>query len=237
MNVGRPHPAVPRRPLRGCHVFLAASIPDRKRWAGDFDPLEITDAVVVSVSAIWTAGGKILSGGHPAITPLLLRVARGFRRTAEENQASPSDPLVTVYQSRLYEHLVPAETRSLEATRLGRLKFVPAHPGDAPEHGKNTASLELMRNAMLAPENDPVFAIFIGGMEGIRDEYDKYRHGYRNRPVYAIGAPGGEARRIAMELAESRREPGIDRLELLRSAEYGALMDGILANVAARMNN
>jgi len=235
VSVGRPHPA-PRRPLRGHHVFLSASIPDRKRWTGDFDPLEITDAVVMSASAIWTAGGKILSGGHPAITPLLLRVARNFHRTAEENQATPGDPLVTVYQSLLYQHLVPEETKRLETAGLGRLKFIEAQPGDDPQHGRNTASLELMRDAMLAPENDPVLAIFIGGMEGIRDEYDKYGRSYEKRPVYPIGAPGGEARTLAKELLDAEPDRRILRTELLNSAEYGALMDDILADAAAGMD-
>jgi hypothetical protein len=44
-------------------VFLSASIPDGRRWEGEFDPLEITDAVIARITAMWTAGGKILCGG------------------------------------------------------------------------------------------------------------------------------------------------------------------------------
>jgi hypothetical protein len=232
LSTGRPGRAA-RRPLGGRRVFLSSSIPVRG-WQGDYEPLEITDAVVACVSAIWIAGGKILYGGHPAIAPLLLSVAQDFRPEAEENQASAEDPLVTVYQSSLYESLIPAETRHLEAARLGRIRFIPAAPGELPERGRNLASLDLMRQAMLARENDPAFALFIGGMEGIVDEYRQFRTQFPGRPVYPIGAPGGEARKLAADLGN---EPYrlVNRTALLHSAEYGTLIDDILADAIARI--
>jgi hypothetical protein len=232
LSTGRPDPA-PRRPLGGRRVFLSASIPGPD-WPGNHDPLEITDAVVACVSAIWIAGGKILCGGHPAITPLLLSVAQDFRPEAEENQVSAEDPLVTVYQSSLYESLIPPETRRLEATGLGRIKFTQATPGDLPQRGRNQASLNRMREDMLATDNDPAFAVFIGGMEGIVDEYEQFRTRFQRRPVYPIGAPGGEARKLAADL-ESEPYPPMLRGALLHSAEYGTLMDDILADAIARI--
>jgi hypothetical protein len=222
------------RPLSGRRAFLSASIPDRNQWQGEFDPLEITDAVIACVSAIWTAGGKILCGGHPAITPLLLRVAHDFKST-DRGRNPEREPLVTVYQSELYRQLVPAETRHLEAEGLGRLEFVPAEPGDRPRRPENERSLERMRAAMLAKENDPAFAVFIGGMDGIRKEYDKFHGQYEGRPVYAFGAPGGEARELAAEFTRNQEYRRVNRGDLLQSAEYGALMDDVLADVVTRM--
>ena len=87
MITRRPDQAT-RRPLGGRRGLPSSSIPVRG-WQGDYEPLEITNAVVACVSAIWIAGGKILYGGHPAIAPLLLSVAQDFRLEAEENQALP----------------------------------------------------------------------------------------------------------------------------------------------------
>jgi hypothetical protein len=39
-------------------------------------------------------------------------------------------------------------------------------------------------------------AVFVGGMEGIRTEYRKFRGQFGERPVYAFGVPGGEAREL-----------------------------------------
>ena len=233
MSNGQPDQGHPR-PLSGRRVFLSASIPG-KDWTGEYDPLEITDAVIACVSALWTAGGRILCGGHPAITPLLLRVAHDFRSVAETNHASGEDPLVTIYQSTLYEGMIPQQTLSLQATGLGRITFVPAVPGDTPDHGRNAASLDRMRQAMLARENDPAFAIFIGGMEGITAEFNDYQTLYQGRPVYPVGAPGGEARRLAAERVQAEPYLLVTRTALLHSAEYGALMDDILADAITRI--
>jgi hypothetical protein len=226
--------AARERPLDGKRAFLSASIPDLRVWDGEFDALEITDAVLACVSAIWAAGGTILCGGHPAITPLLLRVAHDFEPAAAARHPD-SGPLVTVFQSELYEDLIPWETRRLQAEGLGQLEFVPAAPGDRAKKGENENSLRLMREAMLAKANDPAFAVFIGGMDGIRKEYDQFRERYEGRPVYAFGAPGGEARQLAAEFAGNPAYARVSGRNLLRSAEYGALMDDVLADAVTRI--
>ena len=234
MSTGQPDPAA-RRPLRGRRVFLSASIP-RPDWTGErFDPLEITDAVVACAPTLWLAGGRILCGGHPAITPLLLRVAQDFRPVAESDQVPGPEPLVTIYQSELYRDKIPEQTLRLQAAGLGRIVFVPAAPGDSPERQHNAASLAVMRGAMLAKENDPAFAIFIGGMEGIDAEFDEYRRQYPDRPVYAIGASGGMARRIAARLMRDEPFRLVRPEDLLNSAQYSTLMDDILADAVDRI--
>lgn len=234
MSTGQPDPG-PSRPLAGRRVFLSASIPDRETWRGkyDWDPLEITDAVVAGVAAIWTEGGKILYGGHPAISPLLLRVAQDFRPEADES--ADGEPLVTVYQSSLYQDRIPEETLNLQAAGLGRIRFIEAVPGDSPRRGQNTASLLRMRMEMLSPQNDPAFAIFIGGMDGIEVEYRAYRERFPGRPVYPIGAPGGVARELADTVQGSPEYVRVDPEALRESAEYGALMDDILADAITRI--
>src|ERR1700693_809851 len=91
--------------LHGQHVLLSASIPDKSYQDQEYDPLEITEAVVAATRSILSAGGRLLFGAHPAISPLVLRVARDFKRLDDS-----TDPRVIVYQSALYENQIPEAT-------------------------------------------------------------------------------------------------------------------------------
>lgn len=56
-------------------LFVSASIPDPERWDGEFDALEITDAIVSLTRIFLTAGWRLVTAAHPTIAPLLLYVA------------------------------------------------------------------------------------------------------------------------------------------------------------------
>ncbi len=62
-------------------------------------------------------------------------------------------------------------------------------------------------------ETQPSAAIFIGGMAGIRTEFDLFRGEFPDRPVYVLGRPGGEASSIASTvdtpLANELRSGGV----------------------------
>lgn len=165
-------------------IFLSGSIPDPDRWEGAFDPLEITDAVVTFARACLTSNYRIVTAAHPTLAPLLLYVAAEF---------PPSDePSIVVYQSLLFGNVLPTETRRFEAEGVGQLVWTDAHDGDRPEPGCWDASLKLMRGRMLR-ETDPQGAVFVGGMEGIRSEFDMFSTLHHDRPMLAVRRPGGEA--------------------------------------------
>lgn len=169
-------------------IFLSGSIPDPTRWEGEFDPLEITDAVVTFARACLTENFRIVTAAHPTLAPLLLYVAAEFPPSAE--------PLVLIYQSLLFDNVLPTATRRFEAAGVGTLVWTEAHEGDHPEPGKWESSLEIMRAQMLE-EADPDGAVFIGGMEGIRTEYALFGDRFPGRPMCAIKRPGGEAARLS----------------------------------------
>lgn len=177
------------QPLLGAAVFLSASIPDPHRWNGEFDPLEITDAVVAIGRAVLSAGGLLVTAAHPTIAPLLLYVASELP-TADE-------PRVTVYQSAVFESVMPEETRRFAAERIGTLITTERLNDEPPDPTLAPASLALMRTQMLT-ETNPAAAVFIGGMSGIPDERQRFMELHPGRPTYAIGNPGGEARGLAL---------------------------------------
>lgn len=203
-------------PDDGRAVFVSASIPDPRRWSGAFDPLEITDAVVALARTFLTAGWRLVTAAHPTIAPLLLYVAAELPGENRER--------VIVYQSDLFESVLPTATRRFEAEGIGTLVWTPAAPNDQPEPGKWDESLSVMRRQMLETTS-PSAALFVGGMEGIPAEFNLFSELYPERPVYALGAPGGAARDVAQRIQTRLRN------ELLESNVYPSLWTAVLEDL------
>lgn len=172
-------------------VFLSASIPDPNAWTGTFSAPDITDAVVAFARVFLTAGVRLVSAAHPTIAPLLLYVAAEIEPRQTER--------VVIYQSQLFEDVLPPVTRRFEADEIGQIIWTEARDGNPRVRETWGPSLDLMRRRMLN-ETEPRAAVFIGGMDGIQTEYELFQELFPDRPTYAVGAPGGEARRISQQL-------------------------------------
>ncbi len=235
--------------LHGNIVFLSASFPSRERNAHFFetaDPDEITQALVATCRAVFAAGGRVVFGGHPSVTPLVMMVAEEYlpegiedRRTLRTNGRA----VVVAYQSDSFRAATSESTRNLEEWGLGNLRWVEGGGDDEPRftskgtlvHGSADLALQAMREQMLS-ETKPVAAIFIGGMEGIHDEAATFRRLCERRPLYFIGAPGGAARELAQkEPVEFTAASGLSPNELLTARTYPALAQRIVLDIAARL--
>jgi hypothetical protein len=212
---------LPSETLHDVKIFLGGSIPNPERWNGHFDAREITDATVAAARAILTAGGVLVTGAHPTIAPLLLYVAAEFPR-------NPIHPRVLIYQSALFESVMPKETRRFQEEGIGSLYITDAVPGDRPAPGLWDASLEVMRRRMFSDTN-PRAGIFIGGMD-IRAEFDLLR---QRKPVvwtYSLARPGGEAANLVQFAPESIRPLLID------SRVYPTIFRRVVDDLASRLS-
>lgn len=162
-------------------IFLSASIPvvGRGNFHETADPFLIQSAVREFVTA---ALGRrlIVWGGHPAITPMVWAVC--------EDLGVDYARAVCLYQSRFFEDRFPEENE-----RFRNVEYVDAVPGE------EKASLRRMREVMLSRE-DLDAAVFIGGMEGIFDEYKLFTGFHPEARVLAVPSPGGAARQLAEDL-------------------------------------
>ncbi|MGE8670235.1 MAG: hypothetical protein ACN6PM_21040 [Achromobacter mucicolens] len=169
-------------------IFLSASIPVQGR--GDFfesaDPFLIQFAVR-ELLAVCLGRRRIVWGGHPAITPMVWAVCESL----DVSYAAA----VRLYQSKFFSEWFPEENR-----RFGNVKFTPAVIGD------RTGSLDLLRRTMLAEPFEA--AVFIGGMDGIFDEYNIFREFHPDAKIVTVSAPGGAAMQLARRLRQ--RNSGID---------------------------
>ena len=162
------------------NIFLSASFPSGPRGEifQPFDPAEIADAVTALVRAVLTYNGRLVFGGHPTITPLVLFVASEHRVT----------DAVDIYQSRFFADVIPVETGRLATAGFGRIQWVA-------RRASLESSLREMRTAMIGG-SDPLTGVFVGGMEGIVEEWELFAEAYPDRPRMAFLAPGGAARRL-----------------------------------------
>jgi hypothetical protein len=159
-------------------IFLSASVPvpGRDNYYENSDPFLIQTAVREFVTAV-LGRRLIIWGGHPAITPMVWAVCEDLGVSFAKS--------VVLYQSKFFSELFPEENR-----RFGNVIYVDAIPGD------RNASLLQMRQKMLS-RDDLSAAVFIGGMEGVLEEYRIFSEFHPGLKTLAIPAPGGAARELA----------------------------------------
>jgi hypothetical protein len=131
---------------------------------------------------------------------------------------------IITYQSDLFEDVLPPATRRFQDEKIGRFVWTSAAPNERPEPGHWHESLAIMRREMIE-QSSPSAAVFVGGMEGIRDEFALFSELCPRAPTYPIGRPGGEARTLA---AASDLPIHAD---LLESAVYPALWRHVVADL------
>jgi hypothetical protein len=182
-------------------IFLSASFPSGERGERfkPYDPAAISAAVRALARAILLADGRIVFGAHPTISPVILLAAGEFE----------VEGAIDIYQSAYFADQIPEET-----LRLVELGYGAVHMIDADPAGDLRLSLELMRRAMLS-EHDVAAGIFVGGMEGIRDEYDLLAELQPDAARLPLIAPGGAARELSLGA-----DPVSQRLETVLGDEH-----------------
>lgn len=196
------------RDLAGARIFVSASFPSGPRGEAfrPYDSAAVAEAVTAVTHAVLLSGGRLVFGAHPTVSPLVLLVARELRRPE----------VIEIYQSEWFEDRVPQETLNLAEEGFGVLRWTPAVPGD--DADDVTPSLHRMRDEMFG-DGPLAAAIFVGGMEGIFDEYDRLAAHQPSTPRLPLLAPGGAARRL-----EPSTDPIAERLgPVLGSSRYPSL--------------
>lgn len=190
------------------NVFLSASVPIPR--SGDERHFETADTVLIRDAvrslAVYLAGkGKVVFGGHPAITPLLVR-------TAETVRGIDAD-ILRLYQSNFFAGRFPPENQKVKDAI-----YIEAE-------GNLYDSLARMRRTMIE-DTSICAAIFIGGMQGVLDEYQLFRQLRPTLPCLPIGSTGGAA--LELWKAYHANEP-----HLLKELTYTTLYRRHLVNLEA----
>ncbi|MBK5961286.1 hypothetical protein CCR97_24215 [Rhodoplanes elegans] len=169
-------------------IFLSASVPDPKR-SPKFAETADTVAINAAVSALVyvTLGRRLLVwGGHPAITPMICVVA--------EDIGVDYGSWVKLYQSLYFKDEFPEDN-----ARFQNVSYVDEVPGD------REGSLRRMREKMFSDFKFSA-AVFIGGMQGIIDEYELFKRLQPDACVFSVASTGGAALGLPVPNGEIGRD-------------------------------
>jgi hypothetical protein len=156
-------------------IFLSASIPypDRdKKFYETADIVAIRDAVR-ALATVVIPNAHLVWGGHPSITPLIRFVMKKMNVDLKQH--------VTLYQSLFFENKFPDDNFAFENIIL------------TPKALSLNESLAIMRKSLIL-DNNFIAGIFIGGMEGIIDEFELFVKTHPNALVLPIASTGAAAK-------------------------------------------
>lgn len=189
--------------LNGKTVFLSASVPSEERAVRynriEDAAFEIEQAVISLARAVFSEGGRLVFGGHPAISPLVAMVVGEYRepRFAESGEGRRNS-LVEIYQSRAFEGYVPDDTLLMYRLGYASIHWVDAvddehfDPNAPAQKMQCRSSLKRMRETILDTARPDVM-VCIGGMEGLEDEVALALERGRSFPIYVLERTGGAA--------------------------------------------
>lgn len=187
-------------------IFLSASIPDPQRNAKYYDtadPIAIRDAVR-ALATVVIPRDHLVWGGHPAITPLIRFILDTQKNEVKEH--------VTLYQSNFFRNFFPPDNEVIENRII------------VPENKNQETSLRDMRERIFR-ENKFKAGVFIGGMEGVENEFKMFREFHPKAPVFPIASTGAAAKLLYEE------SPGTYETSLLNEYAYMALFRSLFKGI------
>lgn len=155
------------------NIFLSASIPLPERdakYIESADIIAIRDAVIALTTTILPKH-RLVWGGHPSITPLIYYVMDKLKMDIQNH--------VTLYQSKFFEEFFLKDNDKFNNVILTNNI-----------DNDREKSLKYMRDRMFS-ESDFSAGVFMGGMEGVEDEYELFVQKHPNAiiiPVVSTGA-------------------------------------------------
>lgn len=188
------------------NIFLSASIPLQERnpeYIETADIIAIRDAVI-ALTTVVLPYHRLIWGGHPSITPLVYYVMEKLKLNIQEH--------VTLYQSRFFEKHFPEDNNKFRNIVLT----------DIVDDDRESSLLH-MRSRMLG-ESEFAAGIFIGGMEGVEEEYDMFIEKHPKALALPIASTGAAAKKIYDERFTDKNE------RLVKDYAYMSLFQKYLIN-------
>lgn len=187
------------------NIFLSASIPlpDRDpKYIETADIIAIRDAII-ALTTVALPKYRIIWGGHPSITPLIYYVIKKLKFNIQEH--------VKLYQSLFHHEDFPEENNEFK-----NIEFT-ENTGDL------NSSVQIMRQKMFS-ENKFDAGVFIGGMEGIEDEFKIFRDMHTKALLLPIASTGAATKRVYDDLLADN----LKNERLVRDYGYLSLFQDLL---------
>lgn len=192
-------------------VLLSASVPSDKRskkYNENYTEIknaqiQIEEAVISLARNIFGAGGRLVFGGHPSISPLVAMVATEFELNKDierPDRNEPGDKHIAIFQSEAYAKQIPKETSELFNLGYSTFNWTKAIDGEEFNPQINNVpqcekSLKFMREQMMRGAIDAL--VCIGGMEGVEQEFEIFREKHPGKPIFLLSSTGGASKILA----------------------------------------
>jgi SLOG cluster2 len=214
--------------LHGKYIFLSASIPDTKDEQFDqfVDQATAADEAVLGLArGIFSAGGRLVFGAHPSISPLVAKIAGEYA----DDESLKNEPPVLMFQSKAFQRHIPEETLRLERLGWAKMVLTEAQGGEAynPQDRRIASeqcpqSLAAMRREMISVAR-PVAMVCVCGKKGVIEEFEFFLE-FRglanlNAPIYLLRYTGGVTRELADRSAQHPRVNVLDVGNFLEATE------------------
>lgn len=186
-------------------IFLSASIPYQERhqkYIDTSDVIAIRDAVR-ALATVVIPKSHLVWGGHPAISPLVHYVLKRMQSNFKQH--------LTLYQSNWFKNSMPDVNSFFENVII------------TPEGKDLVSSLSIMRNRMIR-NHDYVAGIFIGGMEGVEEEFLLFRECHPNAILLPLASTGGAAKIVYEQYMNNTNS------NLVKDYAYMSLFNSLLKN-------
>ncbi len=190
------------------NIFLSASIPLPERHPKYYDSADIIAIrdSVIALARLVIGKHRIVWGGHPSITPLIYYVIERMlvnklerkdwelplnqeeKKSIEKQLKEKIQQHVLLYQSNIFKDKFPPENEKFKNV------IITEDLGDIPP------SIAEMRKRMFT-ENEFAAAVFIGGMNGVEDEYTMFKELHPNALILPIASTGAAANIVYDSLA------------------------------------
>lgn len=168
-------------------IFLSASVPlpeRNPRFYDTADFIAIRDAVRALATVI-IPEHQLIWGGHPTITPIIRYMINKMNADLKSH--------VTLYQSKYFEEYFSEDNFDFE-----QIVLTPGLP-------TREESLKLMRTKMFS-ENNFSCGIFIGGMEGVLDEYFLFKEFNPKAIIIPVASTGAATKILYNNHIETKNE-------------------------------
>jgi hypothetical protein len=162
-------------------IFLSAGVPNpsAKHFVSEGDSAAISAAVSALLYVV-LGRRQLVWGGHPAITPMVW----AFATSMEVDYGA----WVKLYQSAFFQDEFPEETAHFK-----NVVVTPKVAESLPE------SLLLMRQKML-DESNYAAAVFLGGMQGIFEEFELFKERSPSAAILPVMTTGGAAAKLGEQI-------------------------------------
>lgn len=169
-------------------IFLSAGdLSDEEKELYPFKSYVIQRAIT-SLINVFIPHSVIVFGGHPFISPFVLEIAEQYK--LKKN--------ITIYQSKYFEDKV----EDIIKNQKNKLDIRWTEKKNKQGIDDKALSLQEMREKMISENFDAAF--FVGGMDGVKDEYDIFKRKYADKPAFVLPTTGGAAKKIHERLYDPK---------------------------------